>query len=338
MQAGQHRKKVLVTGADGFIGSHLAEALVRAGHDVRAFVLYNSFNSWGWLDRCGEDVKGKFEVFAGDIRDPNGVRTAMKDCDSVLHLAALIAIPYSYHSPDTYVDTNIKGTLNIVQAARDLGIAKVIHTSTSEVYGTARFVPIAEDHPLQGQSPYSASKIGADQIAMSFYASFGTPVAILRPFNTYGPRQSARAVIPTIITQIANGKRQIKLGAVRPTRDFSYVADTVAGFMAALESDQGIGEVINIGSNFEISIGDTARNIAEVMGAEIEIITDAQRLRPEKSEVERLWAANDKARELLGWQPQYGGLEGFRRGLAETAAWFSQPSHLASYKSDRYNL
>ncbi len=330
--------KILITGADGFIGSHLTEALVRTGHDVRAFVLYNSFNSCGWLDHCDEDVKGKFEVFAGDIRDPNGVRTAMKGCDAVLHLAALIAIPYSYHSPDTYVDTNIKGTLNIVQAARDLGVAKVVHTSTSEVYGTAKFVPITEDHPLQGQSPYSASKIGADQIAMSFYTSFGTPVATLRPFNTYGPRQSARAVIPTIITQIANGKRQIKLGAVHPTRDFSYVADTVAGFMSALSSDRGIGEVINIGSNFEISIGDTARTIAEVMGTEIEILTDEQRLRPEKSEVERLWASNDKARELLGWQPQYGGMDGFRRGLAETVAWFSKPSHLASYKSDIYNL
>jgi NAD dependent epimerase/dehydratase len=331
-------KKILITGADGFIGSHLTEALVRAGHDVRAFVLYNSFNSWGWLDHCGEDVKGKFEVFSGDIRDPNGVRTAMKGCDAVLHLAALIAIPYSYHSPDTYVDTNIKGTLNVVQAARDLGVGKVVQTSTSEVYGTARFVPITEDHPLQGQSPYSASKIGADQIAMSFYTSFGTPVSVLRPFNTYGPRQSARAVIPTIITQIANGKRQIKLGAVHPTRDFSYVADTVAGFMAALESDRSIGEVINIGSNFEISIGDTASTIAEVMGVELEILTDEQRLRPVKSEVERLWASNSKARELLGWMPQYGGLNGFRRGLAETVSWFSKPANLASYKSDIYNL
>lgn len=328
----------LVTGADGFIGSHLTEALVRAGHDVRAFVLYNSFNSWGWLDNCGEDVKGKFEVFAGDIRDPNGVRTAMKGCDSVLHLAALIAIPYSYHSPDTYVETNIKGTLNVVQAARDLGVGKVVHTSTSEVYGTARFVPITEDHPLQGQSPYSASKIGADQIAMSFHASFGMPVAILRPFNTYGPRQSARAVIPTIITQIASGKRQIKLGAVHPTRDFNFVADTVAGFVAALGSDRGIGEVINLGSNFEISIGDTARTIAEVMGAEIEIITDEQRLRPEKSEVERLWASNDKARELLGWRPRYGGLEGFRSGLKETVGWFGNPENRSGYKSEIYNI
>lgn len=330
--------KILVTGADGFIGSHLTEALVRAGHEVRAFVLYNSFNSWGWLDHCGEDVKGKFEIFAGDIRDPNGVRTATKGCDAVLHLAALIAIPYSYHSPDTYVDTNIKGTLNVVQAARDLGAEKVVHTSTSEVYGTARFVPITEDHPLQGQSPYSASKIGADHIAMSFYASFDTPVVILRPFNTYGPRQSARAVIPTIITQIANGKRQIKLGALQPTRDFNYIADTVAAFMAALRSDQAVGEVINIGSNFEISIGETARTIADVMRVEIEIISDAQRLRPEKSEVERLRADNDKARKLLSWEPRYGGVDGFRRGLAETVDWFRKPEHLTSYRSDIYNL
>ncbi len=330
--------KILITGADGFIGSHLTEALVRAGHTVRAFVLYNSFNSWGWLDHCGEDVKGNFEVFAGDIRDPNGVRVAMKGCDTVFHLAALIAIPYSYHSPDTYVDTNIKGSLNIVQAARDLGVRKVVHTSTSEVYGTARFVPITEDHPLRGQSPYSASKIGADQIVMSFYTSFATPVTILRPFNTYGPRQSARAVIPTIITQIANGKRQIKLGALHPTRDFTYVSDTVAGFIAALHAERCIGEVVNLGSNFEISIGDTARGIAEVMGAEIEILTDEQRLRPLESEVDRLWAANDKARDLLDWKPRFGGLEGFRRGLAETVAWFNKPAHLSSYKSDIYNL
>jgi len=331
-------KKVLVTGADGFIGSHLTEALVRAGYDVRAFVLYNSFNSWGWLDSCAPDVKGQFEVFPGDVRDPHGVKTAMQDCDAVLHLAALIAIPYSYHSPDTYIDTNVKGTLNVVQAARELEVGKVVHTSTSEVYGTARFVPITEDHPLQGQSPYSASKIGADQIAISFYTSFGTPVSIIRPFNTYGPRQSARAVIPTIIAQIANGKRQIKLGAVYPTRDFNYVADTVAGFMAALSSDRGVGEVINIGSNFEISIGDTARTIAEVMGTEIEILTDEQRLRPEKSEVERLWASNDKALGLLEWRPQYGGLDGFRRGLTETIAWFENRDNLKSYKVDIYNV
>ena len=331
-------KKILVTGADGFIGSHLTEALVRQGYDVRAFVQYNSFNSWGWLDRCAPDVAGKFDVFAGDVRDPHGVKTAMQGCDTVLHLAALIAIPYSYHSPDTYVDTNIKGTLNIVQAARELGVAKVIHTSTSEVYGTARFVPITEEHPLQGQSPYSASKIGADQIALSFHCAFGTPVTVIRPFNTYGPRQSARAVIPTVITQIASGKRQIKLGAVHPTRDFNYVADTVGGFLAALASERGVGEVINIGSNYEISIGDTAKVIAEVMGVEIEIVTDEQRLRPEKSEVDRLWAANEKAARLLDWQPDYGGVDGFRRGIAETVAWFREPAHLGAYKADVYNL
>jgi NAD dependent epimerase/dehydratase len=331
-------KKILVTGADGFIGSHLTEALVRQGYDVRAFVQYNSFNSWGWLDRCAPDVAGKFDVFAGDVRDPHGVRTAMQGCDAVLHLAALIAIPYSYHSPDTYVDTNIKGTLNIVQAARDLGVAKVIHTSTSEVYGTARFVPITEEHPLQGQSPYSASKIGADQIALSFYCAFGTPVTVIRPFNTYGPRQSARAVIPTVITQIASGQRQIKLGAIHPTRDFNYVADTVSGFIAALGSEQGAGEVINLGSNYEISIGDTVKVIAETMGADIEILTDEQRLRPEKSEVDRLWASNEKAARLLNWQPSYSGVEGFRRGIAETVAWFREPANLAAYKAEIYNL
>lgn len=330
--------KILVTGADGFIGSHLTEALVHQGHDIRAFVFYNSFNSWGWLDHASKDVHDNLDVFAGDIRDPHGVRAAMKGCDIVVHLAALVAIPYSYHSPDTFIDTNIKGTLNVVQAARDLGVGRVVHTSTSEVYGTAQFVPITEEHPLQGQSPYSASKIGADQIAMSFYASFGTPVSILRPFNTYGPRQSARAVIPTIITQIASGKRQIKLGAVDPTRDFNYVSDTVSGFMAAVNCDRGVGEVINIGSNFEISIGNTARIIAQIMDVEIDIITEEQRLRPEKSEVQRLWAANGKARELFGWQPQYGGLEGFRRGLQETVAWFRKPTNLAAYKADIYNV
>lgn len=330
-------KKILVTGADGFIGSHLTEALVRSGHDVRAFVFYNSFNSWGWLDHCGDDVRGHFEVFAGDIRDPNGMRTAMKGCDCVLHLAALIAIPYSYHSPDTYVETNIRGTLNVVQAARDLCVQRVIHTSTSEVYGTARFVPITEDHPLQGQSPYSASKIGADQLALSFFASFGTPVAVVRPFNTYGPRQSARAVIPTIITQILSGKRQIRLGALHPTRDFSFVADTVAGFIAAMNS-ACVGEVVNLGSNFEVSIGDTAKTIAELLGSDIEIEMDGQRMRPERSEVERLWASNEKARNLLGWFPNYAGSEGFRRGLAETIDWFREPSHRASYKTDIYNV
>jgi len=330
--------KVLVTGADGFIGSHLTEALVRAGHDVRAFVCYNSFNSWGWLDRAAEDVKGQFEVFAGDIRDPHGVRAAMKGCEAVLHLAALIGIPYSYHSPDTYVETNIKGTLNVLQAARELELAKVVHTSTSEVYGTALFVPITEEHPLQGQSPYSASKIGADQMALSFHASFATPVMILRPFNTYGPRQSARAVIPAVILQIASGRRQIKLGALHPTRDFSYVSDTVCGFMAALASNGTAGQVVNIGSNFEISIGETARAVAEAMGVDVELVTDEQRIRPEMSEVARLYAANDKARDLLGWAPRYGGLDGFKRGLAETVAWFSDPVNVSSYKAEAYNI
>lgn len=330
--------KILITGADGFIGSHLTEALVRAGHKVRAFTLYNSFNTWGWLDHCAADVKGQFEVFSGDIRDPFGVKTAMSGCDIVLHLAALIAIPYSYHSPQTYIDTNIKGTLNVLQSARELGIKRVIHTSTSEVYGTARFVPITEEHPLQGQSPYSASKIGADQLAYSFYASFGLPVVIVRPFNTYGPRQSARAVIPTIITQIANGKRQIKLGTVSPTRDFSYVQDTVGGFMAAMDAKEGLGEVINFGSNFEISIGDTAALIAEVMNAEVEIVTDENRLRPSNSEVERLWADNTKAHQLFGFTPNYAGREGFKRGLAETAKWFCQPDNLRGYKADIYNI
>jgi|TARA_B110000971_G_scaffold216670_1_gene252083 NAD dependent epimerase/dehydratase len=330
--------KILVTGADGFIGSHLIESLVRQGHEVRAFTLYNSFNSWGWLDHCESDVKGKFEVFSGDIRDPHGIKEAMKGCDVVLHLAALIAIPYSYHSPDTYVDTNIRGTLNVLQAARDLGIKRVVHTSTSEVYGTARFTPITEEHPLQGQSPYSATKIAADQLAYSFYTSFDLPVVIARPFNTYGPRQSSRAVIPAIITQIASGHRQIKLGAVSPTRDFSFVQDTVDAFIATMDSDVGLGEVVNFGSNFEISIGDTAQLIAETMNAEIEIITDEARLRPEKSEVERLWADNKKAKQLFGWEPSYAGRKGFRRGLSKTVEWFTQSKNLGSYKADIYNI
>lgn len=331
-------KRILVTGADGFIGSHLTEELVRQGYNVRAFVLYNSFGSWGWLDSLPADIRNDLDVFSGDIRDPHGVKTAMRDCDEVLHLAALIAIPYSYHSPDTYVDTNIKGTLNVVQAARELNVDKVVHTSTSEVYGTAQFVPITENHPLQGQSPYSASKIGADQIAMSFYCSFGTPVSIIRPFNTYGPRQSARAIIPTAITQIANGQKQIKLGSLHPTRDFNYVKDTVAGFIAAAQSAQAVGQVINIGSNFEISMGDTIHMIADIMAADVEIVTDEQRIRPEKSEVERLWADNSKARNLLGWQARYGGKAGFRRGLQETVNWFVNTDNLKQYKSSIYNI
>ena len=329
---------VLVTGADGFIGSHLTEALVRQGYKVRAFVYYNSFNSWGWLDNCDEDVKGNFEVFAGDIRDPHGVKEAMKGCEAVLHLAALIAIPFSYHSPDSYVDTNIKGTLNVLQAARELGVKRVIHTSTSEVYGTAQFVPINESHPLKGQSPYSATKIAADQLAYSFYASFGLPVITIRPFNTYGPRQSARAVIPTIITQIASGVHEIMLGAVNPTRDFTYVGDTVDGFIAALGAKTGFGEVINLGSNFEISIKETAQLISETMGVSIKITSDRERVRPEKSEVERLWADITKAKELISWEPSYAGREGFKRGLTETIQWFLNSGNLNSYKSGIYNL
>jgi len=331
-------KKVLVTGADGFIGSHLTEFLVNAGAHVRAFVYYNSFNSWGWLDAADERIKRSIEVFAGDVRDPHGVRAAMADCEVVFHLAALIAIPYSYHSPDTYVDTNIKGTLNVLQAARELGVARVVHTSTSEVYGTARFVPITEQHPLQGQSPYSASKIGADQMALSFHLSFGTPVAIIRPFNTYGPRQSARAVIPTIITQIASGARRIELGALHPTRDFNYVRDTVRGFLAVAECDAALGQVINVGSNFEVSIGDTARTIASLMNRDVEFVSDEQRLRPSGSEVERLRADNTRARDLVGWVPEFGGLDGLQRGLRSTIDWFCDQDNLRRYKPGQYNI
>lgn len=331
-------KKVLVTGADGFIGSHLTEHLLEQNVNVRAFVMYNSFNSWGWLDSLPTDLQAVLDVFSGDIRDPNGVRNAMNGCDIVLHLAALVAIPYSYHSPDTYVDTNIKGTLNIVQAARDLAIEKVVHTSTSEVYGTAQFVPITEQHPLQGQSPYSASKIGADQIALSFYKSFETPVTVIRPFNTYGPRQSARAVIPTIISQIAAGERTIRLGNITPTRDFTYVRDTVRGFVEMAACNDNLGEVVNIGSGFEISIGDTVRTIADAMGADIQIETDNQRVRPSKSEVERLYAGIEKAQNLFNWNPQYGGKEGFTEGLKETIDWFTQKENLAKYKHGIYNI
>ncbi|MBP7529880.1 MAG: NAD-dependent 4,6-dehydratase LegB [Syntrophorhabdaceae bacterium] len=328
----------MVTGAGGFIGSHLVENLLREGYDVKAFVHYNSFNSWGWLEHCEGTVKDAIEVFSGDVRDPHGVRTAMRGCDMVFHLAALIGIPYSYHSPDSYIDTNVKGTLNIVQAARELGVKKVVHTSTSEVYGTARFVPITEEHPLQGQSPYSASKIGADFIAMSFYLSFGTPIAVARPFNTYGPRQSARAVIPTIITQIHSGKRSIKLGNIHPTRDFNYVDDTTRGFIAIARSDDTCGQVINLGSRFEISIGDTARAIAEIMNTDVEFETDGDRIRPNDSEVERLFAENAKARQLTGWQPAYGGRDGFRKGLENTIGWFTEERYTHLYKPDMYNV
>lgn len=331
-------RKVLLTGAGGFIGSHLAEDLVRRDVAVRAFVHYNSLDSRGWLDAVAPEIRKEVEVFTGNVCDPNGVRTAMKGCEAVLHLAALIAIPYSYHSPDSYVDTNIRGTLNLLQAARDFGVDHFVHTSTSEVYGSAQFVPITEEHPLQGQSPYSASKIGADQLALSFERSFGTPVTVVRPFNTYGPRQSARAVIPAIITQIAGGARRIKLGSVEPTRDFNYVADTVGGFLAALTSNAGIGEVVNIGSGFEISIADTAHLIAELMGVKIEIEHDAVRIRPQRSEVDRLWASNAKAQRLFGWAPRFAGIEGLRKGLEQTIAWFARQENLSRYRMDAYTL
>lgn len=328
--------RILVTGADGFIGSHLVETLVQEGHEVRAFVYYNAFGSRGWLD--DSPYAENIEFVAGDIRDASGVRNAMKGCSTVMHLAALISIPYSYHAPESYVDTNVRGTLNVLQAARDLDVAKLVHTSTSEVYGTARFVPITEEHPLQGQSPYSASKIAADQMATAFHNSFGVPVAIARPFNTYGPRQSARAIIPTVISQIASGTRQLRLGALHPTRDFNYVSDTVRGFIAVAEADGAVGEVINIGSNFEITIGDLVKTIAELMGQRVDVQTDAERLRPENSEVERLLADNSKARSLLRWTPSYGGVAGLRRGLTETIRWFSDEHNLRRYRPGAYSI
>lgn len=329
--------KILVTGADGFIGSHVVETLVKSGHDVRAFVLYNSFNSWGWLDESEKSIRESINVFAGDIRDPHGVDKAVENQEVVLNLAALIAIPYSYHSPDTYIDTNIKGTLNVLQAARRHNVKRVVQTSTSEVYGTAQYIPIDEIHPLHPQSPYAASKVGADQLALSFHASFDVPVGILRPFNTYGPRQSARAVIPTIISQLAN-KSKVKLGSLSPTRDFTYVQDTANGFLAAAQSDAIVGQTINLGSGFEISIKDTAETIAKLMNVKLELVDDEQRVRPENSEVERLHASIEKAKTVLGWQPQLRGLAGFETGLQHTIEWFSNPSNLARYKADRYNL
>jgi NAD dependent epimerase/dehydratase len=326
--------RILVTGADGFIGSHLTEALVRQGYKVRAFVLYNSFNSWGWLDHCAPDVKDQFEVFAGDIRDPHGVKEAMRGCDTVLHLAALTAIPFSYHSPDSYVDTNIKGTLNVLQAARDTGCKRVLITSTSEVYGTAQYVPIDEKHPFQGQSPYSATKIGADRIAESFYRSFNTPVTIVRPFNTYGPRQSARAVIPTVITQLLAGSTEIKLGSIHPTRDFNYVKDTVAGFIAIAETQTTIGEEINIASQQEISIRQLACEIIDQINPTARIVSEDIRMRPEKSEVERLLGSNEKIRRLTGWQPEYT----LKQGIRETIAWFRDEGNLRRYKWNVYNV
>ncbi|MFM8503920.1 MAG: NAD-dependent 4,6-dehydratase LegB [Acidimicrobiaceae bacterium] len=329
--------KILVTGADGFIGSHVIETLVKSGHDVRAFVLYNSFNSWGWLDESDKSIRDSIDVFAGDIRDPHGVDKAVEKQEVILNLAALIAIPYSYHSPDTYIDTNIKGTLNILQAARRHGVKRVIQTSTSEVYGTAQYIPIDEAHPLHPQSPYAATKVGADQLALSFHASFDVPVGILRPFNTYGPRQSARAVIPTIISQLAN-KSKVKLGSLSPTRDFSFVQDTANGFLAAAKSDAIVGQTINLGSGFEISIKETAETIAKLMNTKLELVDDEQRVRPENSEVERLHASIEKAKTLLGWQPELKGLAGFETGLKKTIEWFSNPKNLSRYKADRYNL
>lgn len=325
-------KRILVTGADGFIGSHLTEELVKKGYEVKAFVYYNSFNTWGWLDTLPQEIMDHIEVFQGDIRDPNGVKEAMKGCHAVFHLAALIAIPFSYHSPDTYVDTNIKGTLNVLQAARDLGTQRALVTSTSEVYGTAQYVPIDEKHPYQGQSPYSATKIGADRLAESFYRSFDLPVTIVRPFNTYGPRQSARAVIPTIITQLLAGIEEIKLGSLTPTRDFNYVKDTVNGFISIYESNKTIGQEINIATQKEISIGQLAGELIQQINPKANIICDEQRLRPGKSEVNRLLGSNKKIMELTNWKPQYS----FEQGLAETIQFLKE--NMDKYKVNIYNL
>lgn len=325
-------KKVLVTGADGFIGSHLTEELVKLGYDVRAFVYYNSFNSWGWLDTLSKDIMKNVEVFTGDIRDANGVRQAVKGVDEVFHLAALIAIPFSYHSPDTYVDTNIKGTLNVLQASRDMDISRVLVTSTSEVYGTAKYVPIDEKHPYQGQSPYSATKIGADRLAESFYRSFDMPITIVRPFNTYGPRQSARAIIPTIITQLLSGKKELEIGSLTPTRDFNYVKDTVNGFIEISKSKKTIGEEINIATQNEISIGDLANELIRQINPQVKIVCDEQRLRPEKSEVNRLLGSNEKIKKLTNWNMKYS----FEEGLRETIEFFR--NNLDKYKTDIYNI
>lgn len=325
-------KRALVTGADGFIGSHLTEMLVREGFTVKALSQYNSFNNWGWLEDV--DCAREIEVLSGDVRDPHYCKKITKDVDVVFHLAALIAIPYSYVAPDSYVDTNVKGTLNICQAALENGVSRVIHTSTSEVYGSAQYVPMDEGHPLQPQSPYSASKIGADAMAMSFYNSFDLPLTTARPFNTYGPRQSARAVIPTIISQIAAGARQIALGDVSPTRDFSYVTDTCRGFIGLARCERAVGEVVNIGSNSEISVGDTLGIIRELMGSDTEFLVEEQRLRPGKSEVVRLWCDNRKIRDLTGYEPMYS----IRDGLAETIAWFTRPENLRKYKTNIYNV
>jgi dTDP-glucose 4,6-dehydratase len=331
-------KKVLVTGADGFIGSHLVEELVKKEYEVRAFVCYNSFNSWGWLDTLPENVKNQIEVVSGDVRDSFCVSNAVRGCDSILHLAALIAIPFSYNAPDAYIQTNVTGTLNILHAAREHEVNNTVCTSTSETYGSAQFVPISEQHPLSAQSPYAASKIAADQMALAFYRSFDLAVSVLRPFNTYGPRQSARAVIPSIIGQVLSGCKTISLGSLSPTRDFTFVRDTARGFIQAMECSKCVGKVTNIGSNFEISIGDTVSLIGDVLNVDIQIITDPKRLRPEKSEVDRLYADVSQARKLFSWDPEYGGLAGFKVGLKETADWFSDQKNLAHYKNQNYNV
>lgn len=327
-----NNRKVLVTGAGGFIGSHLVEQLIRQNCEVKAFVHYNSFGRWGWLDSLPKDLISGIEIFSGDIRDPNGVNAAMKGTSAVFHLAALIGIPYSYHSPDVYVDTNVKGTLNILQAARNQGVEKVIHTSTSEVYGTAQFVPITETHPVNPQSPYAATKAGADFLALTFFRSFDTPVVVVRPFNTYGPRQSARAVIPTIITQILSGKRTLRLGALSPTRDLNYVTDTAMGFIRAAMSDGVNGEIVNLGNNTEITIGDLAEKIAGILGTTIQIESTDERKRPEQSEVERLWADNKKAGDLFAWKPAVSLDEGLRK----TIDWFRDPEHMRFYRPEIY--
>lgn len=327
-------KNVLVTGADGFIGSHLVERLINEGAKVKAFVYYNSFNSWGWLDSFPEEILNNIDIFAGDIRDPNGVRTAMKDIEVVFHLAALIAIPFSYHSPDSYIDTNVKGTLNIIQAAKDLGVKRVLVTSTSEVYGTAQYIPIDEKHARQPQSPYSASKIGADCIADSFYRSFDLPLTIVRPFNTYGPRQSARAIIPTVITQLLNNIGEVKLGDLTPTRDLLFVKDTVEGFVAIAKCDELIGHDCNIATQTEISVADLANELVQQINPDARIVSDVQRLRPEKSEVFRLYGSNEKIKQYTGWQPKYT----LATGLAETINWFKNPDNLRQYKAGIYNI
>ena len=331
------KNKILITGADGFIGSHLSEELVLRNYNVKALAQYNSFNNNGWLDHCKKDIKSSLEIVSGDIRDSHFIRTIMQDCSSVIHLASLIAIPYSYYSPQSYIDTNINGTLNILNAGRDFNVERIIHTSTSEVYGSAKYIPIDEEHPLVGQSPYSASKIGADQLAISFYKSYNLPLNIIRPFNTFGPRQSARAVIPTTITQIASGIKCINLGSLSPTRDFSYIDDTVSGFISSLNLKK-FGETINLGSGFEISIEKTVQIISYLMNAEITVKQDKNRIRPKNSEVDRLFSNNSKAKKLLSWKPDFSGEKGFKEGLRKTIDWFQDKENLKFYKSNEYNI